>query len=112
MSELKFKPVGNFVLIKPLALRGRTEDQVVLDDEANVGKNPVEDEMITKVVKNKINYKEQLAEVLSIGTLDPDKTPYKVGDIVVYPLNGTMELGLVKGQKLIYAHNILGVWIA
>jgi hypothetical protein len=106
-----FTPVGNFVLIQPRKLITYTKTESVPDMEKNKGKGPEEPyEFIDK--KTKVNRSQQLAEVLSIGTLDPDKTPYKVGDVVVYPLNSVMDFELIKGCKLVYAHNILGIWVA
>lgn len=109
MNKGSFKPVGNFVLIKPMKMLTYTKVQSVPDMEKNAGKGP-EDEFEFKIEKTKVNKTQQLAEVLSIGTLDPDKTPFRVGDVVVYSLNATMDFELLKGTKLVYVHNILGIW--
>ena len=110
MSELKFLPIGSFILIKPLGFKYVSQTQTVLDDEKNEGKNPIEDEMEVKTVVNKVKLQQQLAKVLSIGTLNPEITPYKVGDTIVYDLGSVRDFELIKGSKLIYSHNVLGVW--
>jgi hypothetical protein len=108
----KFRPIGAFVLIKPLAKKYFTQKQTVLDEEANEGKDPMVDDMATKVVETKVLKAQQLAEVVSIGTLDPALTPYKVGDTIVYVPGSEKAFDLVKGTSIVYSHNILGVWQA
>ena len=118
-KTLQFQPVGNFVLIKPLKMKYDTVEQAVpveqvrllkQNDDATIGMG-AEGEYEFKTEKRKVNRQQQLAEVLSIGTLDADKTPFKSGDTIVYPLNGVLPFELIKGAKLIYAHNILGIWV-
>lgn len=109
-KELRFKPVGSFVLIKPLAKKFFVQKQTVLDEAANEGKDPLVDEMVTKVQETKVLKGQQLAEVLSIGTLDPALTPYKIGDTIVYVVGSEKAFDLISGSSLIYSHNILGVW--
>jgi hypothetical protein len=117
-KELAFRPVGNFVLIRPLKMKYDTVEQTVpveqtrlvnQNNDENIGMG-AKGEYEFKTEKRKVNRAQQLAEVLSIGTLDADKTPFKPGDIIVYPLNGVLPFELIKGTKLIYAHNILGIW--
>jgi len=115
MSENKvsrFQPVGSFVLIKPLAKKYFTQKQTVLDEAANEGKDPLVDDMTTKVVETKVLMGQQLAKVVSIGTLDPKLTPYKEGDVVVYVPGSDKAFDLIKGTSIVYSHNILGIWQA
>ena len=95
-------------MIEPLKTKYRTEKQVVLDDEKNEGKDPMKDDMETKVITKKVKLNHQLAKVLAIG--DGIKEPrIKVGDVVMYDVNSMRESDLIKGTGLITDHNILGV---
>jgi len=111
-KELKFSRIGTFVLIKPLAKKYFTQKQTVLDDAANEGKDPLIDDMTTKVIETKVLMAQQLAKVVSIGTLDPKLTPYKAGDTVVYVPGSDKAFDLIKGTSIVYSHNILGIWNA
>ena len=106
-----FAPVGGLVLIKPLKFKYRTQKQVVpksIPTEEEV-KSDVEIE--TEVIKQKIKLQQQLAEVLSIGNLDPSKTAFKEGDIVVYDINMVRPFELISGTYVVATHNILGLWL-
>jgi hypothetical protein len=112
MSKIEFKPIGTMVLIRPLKIRYKTQKQFVPKTATPIGEVN-DDEKVepttVKAVKTKIKMNQQLAEVISIGTLDPEKTPYKAEDIIAYDYNSVREFDLISGTFLIAAHNILGI---
>jgi len=77
-----YSPLPGKLLIKPLRMRTRTVENIVMDDEKNGDKDPLKDEMETKVIKEKAPWEVQLATVVAVN--DADNTLYKIGDTVVY----------------------------
>lgn len=105
-----FVPYGTLILIEPLPLKYKTQKQIVLDDEKNEGKDPLQDEMEVKEIKQKIRLNHQLGKVLAVGNgiVSPK---VKVGDIIMYDVNSMRESDLIKKTGLITDHNILGIVI-
>jgi hypothetical protein len=96
----------SLALVKMYEPRKRTESQVVLDDEKNVGKDPTKDEMERKTVKTKVMYNIQTVEILAIDPTNNCKL--EVGDIVVVDFRNLREFDLFKGVYIIQVYSIFG----
>ena len=68
------------ILIRPLRDKTYNQKQIVLDDEANKGKDPVKDEMETKTVNNKVAFEIQKAVVEHIPV--EIVVPYSEGETI------------------------------
>lgn len=101
----QYKVPDGKLLIKPFKYRSRTVTNIVLDDEKNKDKDPLKDEMETKVEKVKAPYEIQLAEVLSSGD-----NRYPMGSVIVYSIKFVREFDLFKNTFLISNHDVHGVY--
>ena len=103
----KYKPVNGLVLLKPLKLKYNVEIQTAVDVDAAKGLDPAKDEMPTKETEVKTLLRQQLAEVIDIGTIDAEKIGYGPGDIVVYNYTMASDFELQKGYKITNSFNII-----
>jgi len=93
------------VLVMPLKIRSYKQEDVVLDDEANKGKNPIKDELVTKKQEVTINYSYQKAIVLAKSFNVKD---VEIGDTVIYKLSNLIEFDLIKGVSMLKRYEIIG----
>jgi hypothetical protein len=95
------------ILIRPLKDKTYSQKQVVLDDEKNKGKDPMKDEMETKVATTKVAYEIQKAVV----EYKPDniEVPYDVGDTIYYHKNRQgVPFRWVKNTFLLKPYDVVG----
>lgn len=92
------------LLVHPLELRSYETTDTVLDDEANKGKNPMLDELKTKVETVTINYKYQLAIVVAKSDNVKD---IEVGDKVVYKISNLIEFDLLPGVSMLKRYEVI-----
>ena len=104
IQEVDFKPFDNLVITFE-DFRVYSTDYTVLDTEKNKGKDPMKDEMETKVVKKKVKYNTQVARVVA----RPEDSTIDVGDEIVVDFRGCMELDGYKDLYLIPKYKVIGV---
>ena len=100
------KPLDGRVLVHPLRLRTYKDEQIVLDDEKNKGKDPLTEEMEVKKVKTDINYRYQKAVVLKVPD---DEVRFQIGDIIVYDVGSLKEFDLFKGVSVLRKYDIVAI---
>ena len=100
-----YTPEAGKLLIKPFKHRTRTVTTREMDDEKNEGKDPIKDEMETKMVKSKAPFEMQLGEVVASG--DEAKA---VGTVIVYSVKFVKEFDLFKGIFLMSNYDVMGTY--
>ena len=101
----KYQAPAGKLLIKPLRQRARMVETRELDHEKNADKDPIKEEMETKLVKSKAPYEIQLAEVLASGDVQ-----YPAGTIIVYSLRFAKEFDLFKNTFLLSNYDGMGTY--
>jgi len=110
-GKIKFAPIDDRILVKPLKQVTMKKKITVPDDEANKGKNPHEDVMETKVINKSVPANHQLGVVLKKGTsVGACQVPFEEGDVVVYPVNAGVDFELFKDSRLLKRYEIVGIW--
>jgi hypothetical protein len=105
IQEVDFKPLDALVVTFE-KYRTFSTDYTVLDKEANEGKDPLKDEMVTKIVKKQVKYNTQVAVVVAVP--EKDEAKFAVGDQVMVDFRGCMELDGYKDLWLIPTYKIIG----
>lgn len=99
------------LLIRPLKDKTYNQKQVVLDDEKNKDKDPMKDEMETKVATTKVAYEVQKAIVEYIP--DVIDVPYEVGNTVYFYKNRQgVPFRWVKNTFLLKPYDVIGYEIS
>lgn len=99
------------ILIRPLKDKTYNQKQVVLDDEANEGKDPVKDEMEIKTINNKVAFEVQKAIVEHVP--ENIETPYNLGDtIYYYKSRQGVPFRWVKNTFLLKPYDVIGYEMA
>ena len=104
---LELQLLGGKVLLKPCAELKITVTETILDEEANEGKDPIVDVMITKEVEREVLTDIQAAEVIGIGT-DP-MIPCKVGQVVYYHIKSTVPFDHIQGSMLVKYYDLIAI---
>ena len=99
----KYQAPAGKLLIKPLKQRVRMVETRELDHEKNKDKDPIKEEMETKLVKSKAPYEIQLAEVVNSGAPE-----YPIGSIIVYSIKFAKEFDLFKNTFLLSNYDAMG----
>ena len=102
----QYQPPKGKLLIKPLKMRSRMVENIVLDEEANKDLDPLKDEVKTKKIKEKAPFEVQLATV--IASSDED---YPIGSVVVYSIKFVKEFDLFKAAFLVSNYDLYGKYI-
>lgn len=102
-----YRPLPGKLVIKPLKMRTRLVKNIVLDDEKNEGKDPLKDEVETKVVTERAPWEIQLATIVAVPE---DSELYKVGDTVVYSVKFVKEFDLFKGTFIVSNYDLYGTY--
>jgi len=100
------KPLEKRILVAPEKIRTYKHTHPVLDDKKNIGKDPLKDEMATKVIEEDINYRFQKAVVLQKAD---DETRFNIGDTIVYNVGSLVEFDLFKGVSILRAYDVVAV---
>jgi hypothetical protein len=100
------EPLGYKILVAPHKLRTYKEKQMVLDDEANKGKDPIKDEMVQKEEIRDLSYRYQKATVLRSGRSPQDEL-FEVGEVIVYGIGDLIEFDLIKGISILPTHAVV-----
>jgi len=104
IKEVDFKPFEKLVVTFD-SFRTFNTNYTVLDEEKNKGKDPMKDEMETKVVKKKVKYNFQVARV--IGTPDSETT-LCAGDRILVDFRSCVELDGYKDIYLVNKYSSIG----
>ena len=99
-------PLERRILVYPEKVRTYKHTHPVLDDEKNIGKDPLKGEMSTKVIEEDINYRFQKAVVLQ---KTDDETRFNIGDTIVYNVGSLVEFDLLKGVSILRAYDVVAV---
>jgi hypothetical protein len=104
--DVDFTPIMNKVIIKLIKPLTYKQEQRVLDDEANAGKNQMEDDMVTKVVNVDVKYMYQYADVVSVPT---KQTEVYRGDVVLVDFRLAKKVDSFKDLYWIYTSDVVGI---
>jgi hypothetical protein len=104
IKDIDFKPIDKLVVTFD-KFRTYTTEYTVMDTEANEGKDPLKDEMVTKVVKKKVKYNTQVAVVVSTPE---GETSFAAGDEVLVDFRGCMALDCYKDLYILPKYNVIG----
>ena len=111
MSKIKIE-TNDLIMSQGLALvkmfgapRTKVQEQLVMDEEKNAGKDPEKDLMERKVVKNKVKLNIQLAEIVAIDPTNAFKL--EVGDVVLVDYRRLREFDLFKNTFIIQVYEAI-----
>jgi hypothetical protein len=111
MSKIKIE-TNDLIMSQGLALvkmfgapRTKVQEQLVMDEEKNAGKDPEKDLMERKVVKNKVKLNIQLAEIVAIDPTNAFKL--EVGDVVLVDYRRLREFDLFKNTFIIQVYEAM-----
>lgn len=103
-SDIAISP--DLVLVKLYKPRTYKQEQKVLDEEKNKGKDPKKDILALKTVEEKVMYNMQQAIVLAI---DPNnRLAYEPGDLVIVDVRKLKDFDLFKDTKLCNLYDVIG----
>ena len=105
--EANFTPSTNRVILKATKFYTYKQMQRVLDDEANAGKDPMNDEMVTTMKDLEVKYGYQIMEIVALPA--DDKNGYKVGDKVLLDYRAAKKFDLYKDLYWVWTMDIVGV---
>ena len=104
IKEVDFTPQEKFVVTFD-KFRTYSTKYTVLDTEKNQGKDPLKDEMETKVVNKKVKYNFQVATILAVPNAEKDLV---AGDKVLVDFRSCIEIDGYKDIYLVNKYNIVG----
>ena len=111
MSKIKIE-TNDLIMSQGLALvkmfgapRTKVQEQLVMDEEKNAGKDPEKDLMERKVVKNKVKLNIQLAEIVAIDPTNALKL--EVGDVILVDYRRLREFDLFKNTFIIQVYEAM-----
>jgi hypothetical protein len=105
IKEVDFTPVDKLVVAFD-KFRTYNADYTVVDQEKMKGKDPLKDEMETKVVKKKVKYNHQVATVVAVPSSEKELV---AGDKVLVDFRSTIQLDGYKDLYLISKYQVIGV---
>jgi hypothetical protein len=105
IKEVDFTPVDKLVVTFD-KYRTYSTEYTVMDTEKNAGKDPLVDEMETKVVKKKVNYNHQVATIMAVPA---NEEQYKVGDLILVDLRACLAIDGYKDIFIIPKYNVFGL---
>jgi hypothetical protein len=105
IKEVDFRPFDKLVVTFD-KFRTYSTEYTVLDTEKNVGKDPLKDEMETKVVKKKVKYNHQVATIKAVPA---NITDLAVGDEILVDFRSCMEIEGYKDLYVVSKYNSLGI---
>jgi hypothetical protein len=101
-----FQMLEGRILVHPLKLRSYKTTDMVPDDEANRGKNPMLEELKLKKKVLTVNYAYQKAIVLNVPS---NITNIAVGDTIIYRLNNLQDFELIKGVSMLKGYEVVSI---
>lgn len=104
--EANFTPSTNRVILKCKKFATYKQQQRVLDEEKNNGKDPMQEEMETIVKDVEVKYWYQIMEVVALPT--DDKSGYKPGDNVLVDFRSAKKFDLYKDLYWVWTMDIAG----
>lgn len=104
-NEIDFRPSEKLIVTFD-KYREFTAKYTVMDEEANKGKDPMKDEMITKVSERVVKFNIQVARVIAVPA---NQTLYNVGDEVIIDMHNCADLNGYKNMFLIQPYQIIGI---
>jgi len=107
IKEVDFRPVDKLVITFD-KYRTYSTEYTVMDQEANAGKDPLKDEMVTKVVKKKVNYNHQVARIVEVPVGD---NTYSNGDLILVDLRACLAIDGYKDIFIIPKYNVFGTMV-
>ncbi len=105
IKEVDFCPIDKLVVTFD-KFRTYNTEYTVVDKEKMAGKDPLKDEMETKVVNKKVKYNHQVATILATPA---NETGLVAGDKILVDFRSCMELDGYKDIWIIAKYNVLGV---
>ena len=105
IKEVDFIPQDKLVVTFD-KFRTYNTEYTVLDKEKNEGRDPLKDEMETKVVKKKVKYNHQVARVIAVPEKEADMVP---GDSLLVDFRSCMEIDGYKDIFIVAKYNVIGV---
>jgi hypothetical protein len=104
IKEVDFRPVDKLVVTFD-KFRTYTTEYTVMDQEKNAGKDPLKDEMETKVVKKKVKYNHQVARIVEVPV---GETAYNNGDYILVDVRACLQLDGYKELYILPKYNVIG----
>lgn len=105
IKEVDFTPVDKLVVTFD-KFRTYSTEYTVLDNDKNAGKDPLKDEMETKVVKKKVKYNHQVATILATPDNEEGLT---AGDTVLVDFRSCMALDGYQEIYIVAKYNVIGI---
>jgi hypothetical protein len=105
IKEVDFRPVDKLVVTFD-KFRTYTTEYTVMDQEKNAGKDPLKDEMETKVVKKKVKFNHQVARIVEVPV---DDVTYSIGDSILVDVRACLQLDGYKELYILPKYNVIGV---
>jgi recombinational DNA repair protein RecR len=105
IKVVDFTPIDKLVVTFD-KFRTYNTEYTVLDNDKNAGKDPLKDEMETKVVKKKVKHNHQVATILAVPTTETGLT---AGDKILVDFRSCMELDGYQEIWIVAKYNVLGV---
>jgi hypothetical protein len=103
--QIDFQPLDNLVVTFD-RFRTYSTEYTVMDKEKNVGKDPLKDEMETKVVKKRVKFNTQVARLVATPS---NETELMAGTDILVDFRTCMELDGYKGLFLVPKYKVIGV---
>ena len=85
--------------------RTKIQEQLVMDEEKNAGKDPEKDLMERKVVKEKVKQNIQMAEIVAVDPTNALKL--EVGDVILVDYRRLREFDLFKNTFIIQVYEAI-----
>ena len=104
IKTVDFQPIDKLVVTFD-KFRTYNADYTVVDQEKMKGKDPLKDEMETKVVKKKVKYNHQVAIVVAVPDTEKE---ISVGDNILVDFRSCVQLDGYKELYLISKYQVLG----
>lgn len=104
IKQVDFVPVDKLVVTFD-KFRTYSTEYTVVDKEKMAGKDPLKDEMETKVVKKKVKYNHQVATIVAVPN---SETNLVAGDKVLVDFRSCVELDGYKDIYIVNKYQVIG----
>jgi hypothetical protein len=104
IKDIDFQPIDKLVVTFD-KFRTYSTDYTVVDQDKMKGKDPLKDEVETKVVKKKVKYNHQVGVIVSVPKGEVDLA---VGDQVLVDFRSCMALDGYKELYIVAKYNVIG----
>ena len=99
----EFELYNNRFLVYTPKIRTYNAKDIILDDEKNKGKDPLNDEMEVKEIQKKFKYEYQVAYIVRVPKEEND---FEVGDEVLIEIKNLKEFDFYKPVNIVQKFNI------